>query len=183
MAGGGTRGAYEAGVLHGLYNSAANKSEYAYDVVTGVSAGSLNLAGMATFEIGDEGTMVDTLSHYWQILTTKDIFKMWCPFPLITGLNKHGMVNTSPLRKFVERFFSDLGYEFKKRVAIAGVDVENGNYVIWNETASDVDKVNGIMTSSAIPFAFEAQHFVNEGKNFVGMDGGSVWNINLASAI
>ena len=65
MAGGGTRGAYEAGALWGLVNAAANKSAYAYDVVTGVSAGSLNLGGMATFEIGDESNMVNVLSHYW----------------------------------------------------------------------------------------------------------------------
>ena len=108
---------------------------------------------------------------------------MWFPFPLVTGLDKLGMVNTGPLREFVENFFKDLGFEFKRRVAIAGVDAENGNYVIFNETASDGDKVNGIMTSSDIPFAFEAQKFIYSGKKFSGIDGGSVWNLNLASTI
>jgi len=39
------------------------------------------------------------------------------------------------------------------------------------------------MSSSAIPFAFPSQHWEFEGSNLVAMDGGSVWNINLASAV
>ena len=83
MAGGGTRGAYEAGVVWGLVNNAANKSEYAYDVLTGVSAGSINGGAMAIFAPGDEVNMAQLLSETWQKLTTKDIFKMWFPLGLV----------------------------------------------------------------------------------------------------
>jgi predicted acylesterase/phospholipase RssA len=46
MSGGANRGAYEAGVIHGLSNL-LNGSDAYYDVVTGVSAGSLNTAAMS----------------------------------------------------------------------------------------------------------------------------------------
>ena len=42
MSGGGSKGSYEAGVLYGLVNNDPDKTKYAYDVVTGVSAGSIN---------------------------------------------------------------------------------------------------------------------------------------------
>ena len=93
------------------------------------------------------------------------------------------MVNTSPLRKFIENYFNEHGYEYKKKVGFAGVDAITGDYLIFNETLSNKDKINGVMTSSAIPFAFESQHWDWNGRTVVGIDGGSVWNLNLATAI
>ena len=44
MSGGGSKGSYEAGALWGLYFTDVNATsdKYAYDVMTGVSAGALN---------------------------------------------------------------------------------------------------------------------------------------------
>lgn len=65
MAGGGTKGAYEAGVLWGLYHAIPDKTKLAYDVVTGVSAGSINGAAVSLFAPGDENSMVKSLSETW----------------------------------------------------------------------------------------------------------------------
>jgi predicted acylesterase/phospholipase RssA len=46
MSGGANKGAYEAGVVHGL-SHLLNGTDAYYDVVSGVSAGSLNSAAMA----------------------------------------------------------------------------------------------------------------------------------------
>jgi predicted acylesterase/phospholipase RssA len=46
MSGGANRGAYEAGVIHGL-SHLLNGTDAYYDVVTGVSAGSLNTAAVS----------------------------------------------------------------------------------------------------------------------------------------
>jgi len=46
MSGGANRGAYEAGVVHGL-SHLLNGTDAYYDVVSGVSAGSLNSAAIA----------------------------------------------------------------------------------------------------------------------------------------
>ena len=55
MSGGGSKGAYEAGGLWGLYFSDVNATsdKYAYDVMSGVSAGALNTALGAMFEPSD----------------------------------------------------------------------------------------------------------------------------------
>ena len=83
LGGGGTRGAYEAGVMWGLIHNAEDKSKYAYDVVSGVSAGSINGGALAIFEPGDELNAVEAISETWQELSTKNIYKRWFPFGLI----------------------------------------------------------------------------------------------------
>ena len=52
LAGGGTRGAYQAGVLWSLVKNDPDKTKFAYDVVSGVSAGSLNALALSFFEPG-----------------------------------------------------------------------------------------------------------------------------------
>jgi predicted acylesterase/phospholipase RssA len=62
MSGGGSFGAWEAGVLYGMYYAEEDKFKFQYDVVSGVSAGAINGAAMATFAPGDEVNMLETLS-------------------------------------------------------------------------------------------------------------------------
>ena len=71
MSGGGAHGAYEAGALWGIYNSLEDKSDLEYDVVTGVSAGSINTGAMIVFDKGKEGTLVEFLSNAWEHLSSK----------------------------------------------------------------------------------------------------------------
>ena len=54
MSGGGAWGSYEAGVLYGLIQNSEDKEKFAYDVVTGVSIGSINTAAISVFKVGDE---------------------------------------------------------------------------------------------------------------------------------
>lgn len=50
MSGGGVKGAYEAGVLYGMYHAEqTDKTKFAYDVVSGVSAGSINAGALSMF--------------------------------------------------------------------------------------------------------------------------------------
>ena len=63
MSGGANKGAYEVGVIKGLVNLLPPE-DVQWDVVTGVSAGAINTAGMSIFPIGKEKEMVvflDTL--------------------------------------------------------------------------------------------------------------------------
>lgn len=93
------------------------------------------------------------------------------------------MVNAAPLREFVKKFLDEHSYNFKRKVAFAAVNAANGNYEIFNETLSDEDKLNGIMTSSAIPFLFPSQHWTFNNEDIVGIDGVTGWNINIVSGI
>ena len=64
MSGGANNGAWEAGVLWGLANY-GNESDFYYDVVTGVSAGSINAVGFAAFSPNDSKAAAEFLSEAW----------------------------------------------------------------------------------------------------------------------
>ena len=65
LSGGGAHGAFEAGVLWGLFKNDPDKSKYEYDIVSGVSAGSINALGIAAYPIGKEEELADLLSEEW----------------------------------------------------------------------------------------------------------------------
>lgn len=60
MRGGGTKGAYEVGALRAMAHM-LDPIDIAYDVIEGVSIGSINAAAIATFEKGDEKSAIDFL--------------------------------------------------------------------------------------------------------------------------
>lgn len=93
------------------------------------------------------------------------------------------MVDQSPLRTYIKNYFDQYGYDFKRLVSFLGVNGINGNTEIFNETLSDTDKINGIMTSSGIPFVFVPQYWNYNGEDIVGIDGGTVWMFDAAGAI
>ena len=64
MSGGANNGAWEAGVLWGLLNY-GNESDFYNDVVTGVSAGSINAVGVAAFSPKDSKSAAEFLSETW----------------------------------------------------------------------------------------------------------------------
>jgi len=153
MSGGGTFGSYEAGVLWGLYFNDKDKSKYEYDVVTGVSAGSINLGALALFAKGDEKNMIEVMSETWQILTEDQLIGQWKPLGVITGFfEKTGLLDTQPLHDFVTKFYAKYGPEIKRMIAISAVDADSGSVLIFNETTSD--PIKAVMSSAAIPFAF-----------------------------
>lgn len=52
LSGGGSNGAWEVGVMWGLSHYATNTEDFAWDVVTGVSAGAINSMAIAGFAPG-----------------------------------------------------------------------------------------------------------------------------------
>ena len=106
MSGGGSKGAYEAGILWGLVNSDPNPENYAWDVVTGASVGSINAFGVSLFAPGDESNMVKWLSDAWAALVNSDVYVNWKPAGYFTGLlEKSGLVDTSVGLKNMQRLF------------------------------------------------------------------------------
>ncbi len=53
LSGGGNNGAWEVGVFSGMLAN-GDPADFEFDVVTGVSAGSINAGGFAGWEIGNE---------------------------------------------------------------------------------------------------------------------------------
>lgn len=68
LSGGANRGAYEAGVIHGL-SRLLNGTDAYYDVVSGVSAGALNSGAMAMWAPSQALEMSEWLVQFWQNTT------------------------------------------------------------------------------------------------------------------
>ena len=69
MSGGGSNGAWEAGVIWGLVHY-GNADDYKWDVVSGVSAGSINSIGIGVWAPGEEVQGSEELVDIWSNLST-----------------------------------------------------------------------------------------------------------------
>ena len=184
MSGGGTFGAYEAGALWGLYYGDNDKTKFEYDVVTGVSAGAINTGAIILFEIGDEENMVNTLSEKWQSLTQNQLMARWKPGGMVKGVLKEtGIFDTTPLHNFLTDFYNERNKTIHRKFVVSSVDANSGAYHLFNETIQNVtdDPMKAILSSASIPFVFPDQKWSQ--YNMVGIDGGTVWNTNLVSAV
>jgi predicted acylesterase/phospholipase RssA len=184
MSGGAALGSYEAGALWGIIKNTNEtaRSKFAWDVVTGVSAGSINAMAVSLFKPGTEDDMAEWLSNTWSTLTTAKVYKDWSPLGIITGLlSKSGIFDDGPLYKLLQGFYQEKG-GLKRKTVVSCVDANSGQYITFNETISDMPKAS--LSSSSMPFVFPHQVWEDiNGEKVVCMDGGSVWNTNLVSAV
>src|SRR3569833_2686452 len=87
MSGGGSKGAYEAGVINGLVNL-LDPEDVQYDVVSGVSAGALNAAFVSLFAKGDEQKMTEAQLSLYYNMSNSMVWKEWDD-GLIAGIFNH----------------------------------------------------------------------------------------------
>jgi predicted acylesterase/phospholipase RssA len=96
MSGGANKGAYTAGVIHGL-SKILNGTDAHYDVVSGVSAGALNAAGVAMWPKEKTKEMADWLVSFWGEVNQGMIFQMW-PGGIEQGvLDESGVLDSTPM--------------------------------------------------------------------------------------
>lgn len=114
LGGGGARSAYQVGVLKAL---ARRVPDLQIPLLTGVSAGAINIAHLAN-HTGSFDQQIDDLTGLWMRLRLQDVFSTSGPgllwrmirigMRLSIGLppgipDVHGMVDTQPLREFLLR--------------------------------------------------------------------------------
>ena len=101
LSGGGSNGAWEAGVFWGLVNY-GNPEDFKYDMLSGISAGSINSVALVGWDIGQEVEAAQWLSDMWRSLHNSDIWNMW-PLTIASGLIlEAGLVDNSPLIRFLD---------------------------------------------------------------------------------
>ena len=76
LSGGGSNGAWEAGLLWGLTHY-GNPDDFKWDIVTGISAGSINTSAMSVYAVGDEIAASEFISLAWASVTNADIWQEW----------------------------------------------------------------------------------------------------------
>lgn len=184
LSGGGSGGAYGAGVLNGWKDHGTLPE---FDVVTAISTGSI----MASFAFLG-GEYVDKLDPIFNNLSSDDLYKSsW-----LSVFNGATISDPTPLKKLLEKginnqFLDKIAAEHKKgrRLYIGSTNLDTGQLVVWDMGAiasSDRDdKVQRyrdiIYASSAVPIIFPPHFFeINiEGEKYYQMhvDGGVYSNV------
>ncbi len=113
LGGGGAHGAYQAGVLRGI---ARRRPDVHFEILTGISAGALNVIHLAAHE-GPFASATEWMADLWAGLTPDQVFDVR-GLPLIKNVFRwgarlasggigtgaepmRGMVDTQPLRRFL----------------------------------------------------------------------------------
>lgn len=177
LSGGGSNGAYGAGVLYGWTQSGKRPE---FDVVTGVSTGAL-IAPLAF-----AGPAYDEeLRRFYTEIDDRDVFRDRG----LRGLLSNAVLSSAPLRariaEVVTPAFLDLiAAEQKKgrRLYIASTDLDEGESVVWDMgglAASDLpDKrdrfIDAMLASASVPGVFPPV-FITDGRGgppHMHVDGG-----------
>jgi predicted acylesterase/phospholipase RssA len=152
MSGGGSNGAWEAGVLWGFLHY-GNPKDYKYDVISGVSAGSINTAALSAWKIGDELAASEWLSDNWNNLTTDQIYKDWFG-GVAHGIFEAGLYDDSPAIDYLNSILQEFdGYQ--KRISISSVNANTGEEVVFTESNTAwTDLAQATLSSSSVPGIF-----------------------------
>ena len=103
MSGGGSNGAWEAGVFWGFLHY-GNPADFRYDVITGVSAGAINTGALAGWDIGKEYKASEWLSDTWNNMHSNQIWQLW-DGEITNGFNEPSFVNSAPALDFLRNTF------------------------------------------------------------------------------
>ena len=100
MAGGGAKGAFQAGAMWELVNQ-LSPIEVAYDVVSGISVGAINAGALSIFAKGDEKTATDFLIDKWMNMTSANMWQYWPKGIYDSLFTESSLLDSSPLRNFI----------------------------------------------------------------------------------
>ena len=166
MSGGGSFGAFEAGVLARMLEEQPGLD---YDYVLGVSAGSLNAGYLSLYPPGpsafEQG--VGKLKELWQTTKSTDV---WLPrfHPL---KNEPSLLSTAPLEKLLDRILA--GKTVQRKVTIGSTDLSTGATARHDEDQLRVQPNLLLRATSAIPIVFPPVE-INGSRH---VDGGNSANV------
>jgi NTE family protein len=148
LSGGGSKGAWQLGVLKKLMGEQGND----YEILTGVSVGALNAAGLAQTKLGNPELAVEWLINFWleKVTSTKAIHKSWKPFGKLMAPWKPSIFDSRPLHKlFKDNFDQQLVIDSGRKIAVGTVSMDTGEVRYARET--DDNFADWVLASSSYP--------------------------------
>lgn len=137
LSGGSHNGAWEAGVIWGLLHY-GDPADFAWDVITGVSAGALNTGMSAVYATGDEYNMSEALSDAWAGIQSNDqvyVPRGWSydkpDGAIVAFLNYNSIMDSSPALEYITGIVAPKE-SVKRRWTTTAIDANTGNYVRMN---------------------------------------------------
>jgi hypothetical protein len=178
LEGGGDKGAYQAGAIKGLIETIP-EGQREWSVITGISVGSLNAAGLSAFELGEEAEAIEFILSIWrQIRGDKDIYHNWWLGPLYGLFFKTGLYDTELLHNLLKTLLKDK--TIKRNLIIGTTNIETGLFERFDSDSSSVgDTIYEVMTSTAFPVIFPNIDY----KDNTYIDGGVKLSVDIAAGI
>jgi len=176
LQGGGDKGAYQVGALAEIVDN-SDPAEVQYDIVSGVSIGSINGALLAGYPKGQEQEATDYMEETWKTLTRQNVYKEWPWGGVARGLLfKSSLFDSSPFREYIRGQISPP----QRGLLVSATDARTGAEKTWDETVDFETLVRAIDASSSYPGFFEP---VQDMDNTTYYDGGTSYSVNIFGAI
>lgn len=167
LSGGGAYGAFESGIFTKLFENNST-----YDLITGVSAGSLNAAYLSSIISGQEKFHKNDFKSLWTSIKSEDILHK------IYFMNGLSLYDDRPVKSKLTSIFTSI--QPIRDIMIGSTSLIDGNKKVF--TKEDVIEhgfVDVLMSSIAIPIVFPPYPFLND----LFVDGGVTGNILLNEGI
>lgn len=162
LSGGGSRGAYEAGIIHYLRTDLARRlgRQVPIDIVSGTSVGAINAAFLAA-TMEDPAAQAKRISDGWRSLEIEELISlkasdMWRGLRLLLGADPGppppgsfrygGLLDTSGLERFVIRTIPWRGIERNLRsralhaISVSATHVGTGHTVVFLSSGEPVPR-------------------------------------------
>src|SRR4029077_14437432 len=97
LSGGGSKGAFEVGVLQRLMGDQQLEDE----LLCGTSVGAINAAYLAQTPLGQPRDAVAELRALWGTVTTDKVHKSWFPFGKVSAFLKPSVYDSQPLHDWI----------------------------------------------------------------------------------
>jgi len=179
LIGGGTKGAYQAGVFDELVKLLPPR-EIRYDVITGVSVGALNGLMVAIHKPGKEKEAASKLIDLWLNIQSSDIYEHWeFPGPVRGLFYKSSFFNNDPESHFVKKIFKENGEKVRRKFTVGITDAQTAKYFAVNQDVKAELIPYYVVASSSVPGFFK---YLSE-DNKILVDGSTVNNLNLREGI
>src|SRR6267143_52650 len=146
LAGGGSKGAFEVGVLQRLMGDQQND----YEPLCGTSVGAINAAYLAQTPLGQPAEAIARLRAQWDTVTTDKVHKRWFPFGRAEAFVKPSVYDSSPVQEGIRSDLDPTAVRASgRRLRIVAVSYGTGESFVANEQTPDLPE--WVIASSAFP--------------------------------
>jgi NTE family protein len=146
LAGGGSKGAFEVGVLQRLMGD----EQIDYDLLCGSSVGAINAAYLAQTPLGQPREAAARLRALWDTVTTEKVYRRWFPFGRVAAFWKTSVYDSEPLHRWVRSGLDANAVRASgRRLRIVSVSFGTGESSVANEQTADL--ADWVIASSAFP--------------------------------
>jgi predicted patatin/cPLA2 family phospholipase len=170
LSGGGAHGSFEVGIIEKLTNMGYN-----WDVITGVSVGSINAGLLSMYTNTEQNIAIEKLKSLWFSLNNKKVYTVNLN-PIFDG----SLYDNKPLYNTLYSILNKYNYT-RREIFISATEVNSGYYRTFTNSDMPNTKtmVDIIISSSSIPIYFPPK--LMNGKYY--MDGGLFSNILIEPAV